>query len=73
MSTTTKRDRCVYHCFAFCLQFDAKRRASPDPEIVPLVEESRKSAGLLKVCDVTYIYSSLFLMPTLFQCCSFLG
>lgn len=30
------------------LQYDAKRRASPDPEVAPLIEESRRAAGLLK-------------------------
>jgi len=29
-------------------KFDAKRRASPDPEIAPLVEEARAAAGLIK-------------------------
>jgi enoyl-CoA hydratase/3-hydroxyacyl-CoA dehydrogenase len=29
------------------LQFDAKRRASPDPAVQPLLEQSVKSAGLL--------------------------
>mmetsp|Transcript_29048 Transcript_29048/g.78230 ORF Transcript_29048/g.78230 Transcript_29048/m.78230 type:complete len:724 (+) Transcript_29048:54-2225(+) len=29
-------------------KFDAKRRASPDPEIVPIIQESQKAAGLLK-------------------------
>lgn len=29
------------------MQFDDKRRASPDPSLRPLVEESVKAAGLL--------------------------
>jgi len=28
-------------------KYDAKRKASPDPELAPIVEESRKGAGLL--------------------------
>ena len=29
-------------------QYDAKRRASPDPEIAAIIEESRRAGGLLK-------------------------
>lgn len=34
--------------FSCLAQFDAKRRASPDPAIVPIIEEARRSGGLVK-------------------------
>lgn len=33
-----------------CAQFDNKRKASPDPDILPLIAEARKAAGLMQVC-----------------------
>lgn len=32
-----------------CLQYDAKRKASPDPSVVPIIQEARTAAGLIKV------------------------
>eukprot|EP00983_Pelagomonas_calceolata_P119516 1160614-Pelagomonas_calceolata.AAC.5 len=40
--------------YSAVLQFDAKRRASPDPEIVPIIQESQKAAGLLKRYDFAH-------------------
>jgi hypothetical protein len=40
----------VLHSVMPMLQFDAKRKASPDPDgIASLVDASRKAAGLVKV------------------------
>lgn len=45
--------------------FDAKRKASPDPKLAPLVEAARKAAGLLKPGQKPLPFSSKVLTASM--------